>query len=84
MFQPVTTESEPLPVSLVVAGGEGWCSLIEVGGYICKSNEKTRLASTAGRFQENVVFRAWHLLVQKPNVCTVQGDLERQMKEEKE
>lgn len=38
----------------------------------------------AGVFQENVVFRAWHLLVQKPNVRTVQGDLERQMKEEKE
>lgn len=56
--QLVTMESEPLPMSLVVAGREGWCSLIEVDRYISTWNEKTKLASTAGVFQENVVFRA--------------------------
>lgn len=54
--QPGAMEPELLPGSQ--AGRGGWCSLTEVDRYTGTWNEKIKLASTAGVFHENVVFRA--------------------------
>lgn len=66
------------PLSLAVAAWWVWFPPVKADRYIIPTrNKKTKPASTAVALHDDVVFRDRDLLVQKPNVPTARGDLER-------